>query len=47
MTEITAAATFWPAEDYHQDYTWAKNPTNAYCRVFIPPKLEKLGLDDR
>ena len=46
MTEVTAAATFWPAEDYHQEY-WAKNPTNAYCRAFIPPKLEKLGLDDR
>jgi len=25
VTEITAASTFWPAEDYHQDYS-RKNP---------------------
>jgi len=25
VTEITAATTFWPAEDYHQDY-YLKNP---------------------
>ncbi len=25
QTEITAAGTFWPAEDYHQDY-YKKNP---------------------
>ena len=25
VTEITAATTFWPAEDYHQDY-YVKNP---------------------
>jgi peptide-methionine (S)-S-oxide reductase len=44
VTEITAATMFWPAEDYHQDY-FRNNPTQAYCRAMIPPKLKKLGLD--
>ena len=32
-TEITAAGTFWPAEDYHQDYfeSTARQP---YCHVY-------------
>ena len=46
VTEITAASTFWPAEEYHQDF-FAKNPNQAYCNALIPPKLEKLGLDDK
>ncbi len=41
VTEITAASKFFVAEDYHQDY-FNKNPGNPYCRLFIPPKLEKL-----
>lgn len=44
VTEVTAASTFWPAEDYHQDY-FQKNPNNRYCRAMIPSKLKKLGLD--
>jgi peptide-methionine (S)-S-oxide reductase len=43
VTEITAATTFYPAEDYHQEF-FARNPTNAYCRVNILPKFKKLGL---
>lgn len=43
VTEITAASTFYKAEDYHQDY-FARNPRNPYCRAVIPPKLKKLGL---
>jgi peptide-methionine (S)-S-oxide reductase len=46
ITEITKATTFWRAEDYHQDY-FQRNPTQAYCRVMIPPKLKKLGLDQK
>jgi peptide methionine sulfoxide reductase msrA/msrB len=30
VTEITAATTFWPAEDYHQDYL-EKNPGGYTC----------------
>ena len=31
-TEVTAASTFWPAEDYHQDYL-AKHSNRASCQV--------------
>lgn len=41
VTEVTAASTFYRAEDYHQDY-FARNPQNSYCRATIPPKLRKL-----
>lgn len=43
-TEITAASTFWPAEDYHQDY-YRGNRRQSYCRFVIAPKLDKLGLE--
>lgn len=29
LTEITPATTFWPAENYHQDF-WKKSPTRYY-----------------
>jgi peptide-methionine (S)-S-oxide reductase len=41
VTTVEDAGEFYVAEDYHQDY-FRKNPTNAYCRAVIPPKLEKL-----
>ncbi len=41
VTEVSAAPTFYPAEDYHQRY-FAKNPTQGYCNALIPPKLSKL-----
>ena len=43
-TEITAASTFWPAEEYHQDY-YRGNRAQGYCRFIIAPKLDKLGLE--
>jgi len=44
VTEITEASTFWPAEDYHQEY-YRLNNTQPYCRMVIAPKLDKLGLE--
>lgn len=44
VTEITQAATFYPAEDYHQDYYFRNKSKNSYCRVVIEPKLKKLKL---
>jgi peptide-methionine (S)-S-oxide reductase len=41
VTEVVALTTFFPAEDYHQDY-FRKNPNAPYCAVVIRPKLEKL-----
>jgi peptide-methionine (S)-S-oxide reductase len=41
VTEIAPLEAWYEAEAYHQDY-FAKNPQQAYCRVHIPPKLEKV-----
>lgn len=40
VTEITAASTFYPAEDYHQNY-YALNGEQGYCQMVIRPKLDK------
>jgi len=40
-TEVKPLKTFYPAEDYHQNY-FANNPDQAYCQVVINPKLAKL-----
>ena len=34
--------TWWPAEDYHQDYWSGDGQRNPYCQAVIPPKLAKL-----
>ena len=41
VTELSPTPTFYPAEDYHQNF-FAKNPTQGYCNFAIPPKLDKL-----
>jgi peptide-methionine (S)-S-oxide reductase len=43
VTEIAPLDTFYPAEQYHQDF-FDKNPHSGYCRVVIQPKLKKLGI---
>jgi len=44
VTEIVPATTFYPAEDYHQDY-FNNNADAPYCSFVIKPKLHKLKLD--
>jgi len=46
VTEISPAAEFYRAEDYHQDY-FRLNGHAPYCQMVIRPKLEKLELESR
>jgi peptide-methionine (S)-S-oxide reductase len=41
VTQINGAETFYPAEDYHQDY-FDKNPENPYCMAVAAPKAAKI-----
>ena len=40
VTEVVPAATFYPAEGYHQDY-FKRNPTQPYCQAVVLPKVAK------
>jgi peptide-methionine (S)-S-oxide reductase len=40
VTEITDAPTFYPAEDYHQEF-FKRNPNQGYCMAVVSPKLSK------
>ena len=41
VTEVKPATTFYPAEDYHQNY-FAQNPFQPYCQYVVAPKVAKL-----
>ncbi len=49
VTTIEGPATWYPAEDYHQQYWDGEGQRNGYCLAVIPPKLAKLkkGFADR
>jgi len=40
VTEISPLISFYPAEDYHQNY-YALNSNQGYCQYVIRPKVEK------
>lgn len=40
VTDIKVLETFYPAEDYHQNY-FQNHPEAAYCQIIINPKLAK------
>jgi peptide-methionine (S)-S-oxide reductase len=40
VTEVTPIDTFYPAEDYHQEY-FANNPYQPYCLAVVAPKVAK------
>lgn len=40
VTQLVPYETFYPAEDYHQQY-FERNPFQGYCRVVIAPKVAK------
>jgi peptide-methionine (S)-S-oxide reductase len=41
VTEVTEAATFYPAESYHQRY-YEQNPYQPYCQFVVAPKVAKV-----
>lgn len=40
VTQVVPATTFWPAEDYHQNY-FRQNPGQTYCALVVAPKVSK------
>ncbi|HQS98019.1 MAG: peptide-methionine (S)-S-oxide reductase [Novosphingobium sp. 17-62-19] len=42
VTTIEPMSTWYPAEDYHQEYWDGEGQRNPYCLAVIPPKLMKL-----
>ena len=40
VTQVAPFETFYPAEEYHQEY-FARNPNQGYCTVVIAPKVAK------
>jgi len=38
VTELSPATTYYPAEDYHQDF-FRKNPYQSYCTFVVAPKV--------
>jgi len=42
VTTIEPLSTWYPAEDYHQDYWSGEGRRSPYCMAIIPPKIQKL-----
>lgn len=40
VTEIAPFTTFYPAEEYHQEY-FRRNPEQLYCSIVIEPKVAR------
>jgi len=40
VTEVAPLQSFYPAEDYHQEY-FANNGSQPYCRIVVAPKVAK------
>ncbi len=40
VTEVTPFATFYPAEEYHQQY-YRRNGDQPYCQIVVTPKVAK------
>jgi len=40
VTQVVPLDTFYPAEDYHQEY-FSRHPEQAYCQMVITPKISK------
>ncbi len=40
VTQVVPAETFYPAEEYHQEF-FRRNPHQGYCMAVVSPKLSK------
>jgi peptide-methionine (S)-S-oxide reductase len=40
VTQVLPLETFYPAEEYHQEY-FARNPDQGYCQFVVAPKVAK------
>ncbi|MDP3759568.1 MAG: peptide-methionine (S)-S-oxide reductase MsrA [Ramlibacter sp.] len=40
VTEVLPLSSYWPAEEYHQDF-FEKNPNQGYCMAVAGPKVAK------
>lgn len=40
VTQVSEATTFFPAEEYHQEY-FKRNPNQGYCMAVVNPKVSK------
>ncbi len=40
VTEVLPLSSYWPAEEYHQDF-FEKNPYQGYCMAVAAPKVAK------
>ncbi len=41
VTAVEPASTFYPAEEYHQDY-FKNHPYQPYCMFTVSPKVKKI-----
>ena len=41
VTEVLPLTSYWPAEDYHQDY-FLNHPNQGYCAYVVGPKVQHL-----
>ncbi len=41
VTTVEPLATWYPAEDYHQEYFFREGTKNPYCMAVVAPKLRK------
>lgn len=42
VTKLEPATTFYPAEEYHQDY-FRRNPNQGYCQIVVKNKVRKFN----
>ena len=40
VTDIEPITSFYPAEEYHQEY-FSRNPSQPYCQIVVAPKVAK------